>query len=357
MIDQLPNFFSQRIFILTNFQWAGILITLFFGYLVKLILSKYISYLLNRIFVKKELRLSEKQIKKISFSLSLIGFSFVWLTIIPFLKFADPILHLFKIFGTVLLNSGILILAYHIIDIVCSFLEQKALETENKFDDILIPLLRKTFKTFLIITGVIIIGDSLTLDVKSIVAGLGIGGIAFALAAKDTIANLFGSLTIILDRPFQIGDWVVIDGTIEGSVEEVGLRSCRIRTFQDSLITLPNGKLTNADINNYGRRKFRRLNTKLGVEYDTTPESIEEFCDEIKKLILNHPKTKKDGFYVYFNEMGDFSLNILLSLLWAVKDKQEELEQSHYLYLEILKLGKKLNINFAFPTQTLHIEK
>ena len=104
---------------------------------------------------------------------------------------------------------------------------------------------------------------------KSIIAGLGIGGIAFALAAKDTLSNIFGSLTVLVDRPFHIGDWVVIGGETEGNVEDVGLRSTRIRTFYDSIVTVPNGQLTNVVIDNFGQRKYRRYRTNVSVEYST----------------------------------------------------------------------------------------
>ena len=130
---------------------------------------------------------------------------------------------------------------------------------------------------------------------KGILTGLGIGGLAFALAAKDTLSNLFGSLTVLIDKPFRIGDWVNIGG-IEGIIEEVGLRSTRIRTFYDSLITVPNGTLTNVHVDNYGQRRSRRLNTKIGVQYDTPPERLEAFCEGIRELIRNHLKLKKMGF-------------------------------------------------------------
>ncbi|MBT5095065.1 MAG: mechanosensitive ion channel family protein, partial [Halobacteriovoraceae bacterium] len=231
-----------------------------------------------------------------------------------------------------------------------------ARESDNKFDDILAPLFRKTAKFFVVAIGFIFIGDSLTLDMKSIIAGLGIGGLAFALAAKDTIGNIFGSLTVLLDRPFRIGDWVHIDGTVEGMVEEVGLRSTRIRTFYDSLITLPNGRLTNAHIDNYGQRKYRRFTTKVGVQYDTSPEKLEEFCQGIRQIIKDHEFTRKDYFHVYFNGFNNSSLDILVYVFWQVPNWAKELEEKHRFLMDILKLGNKMGIDFAFPTQTIHLQ-
>ena len=222
--------------------------------------------------------------------------------------------------------------------------------------DILFLLIRKSVKTFVIALGIIFIGDSLTLDMKGLLTGLGIGGIAFALAAKDTISNIFGSLTVLLDRPFSIGDWVLIDDNIEGTIEMVGLRSTKIRTFYDSLISLPNGRLTNAHIDNYGKRTFRRYNSKIGLEYNTHPSKVEAFCDGVKEIIHKHPYTRKDYFHVYFNGFGESSLDILVYVFWKVPDWSKELEEKHKFLLAILELGNDLGIGFAFPTRTLHIQ-
>jgi MscS family membrane protein len=184
---------------------------------------------------------------------------------------------------------------------------------------------------------------------------MGIAGLGVSLAAKDTISNLFGSLTVLLDRPFRIGDWVNIDNGIEGTVEEVGLRSCRIRTFYNSLITIPNGMLTNAHIDNYGMRQFRRYSTNLGVQYDTPVEKIEAFCEGIREIIRKHPHTRKDYYHVYLNGLGASSLNILLYVFFITPDWADELKERHRLIMDILRLGKEMGIQFAFPTQTLHM--
>ena len=132
-----------------------------------------------------------------------------------------------------------------------SWLEQKAQQTETKLDDQLVPLARRALKIFIVSIGTVFVLQNLNYDVASLIAGLGIGGLAFALAAKDTIANLFGSATIFASRPFQIGDWVVIGGSTEGVVESVGFRSTRVRTFYNSLIGIPNAKVADAVVDNY----------------------------------------------------------------------------------------------------------
>ena len=253
------------------------------------------------------------------------------------------------------LTIGGVWMVLNLVGIVSLYFEEKAKTTPNKFDDILIPLLRSFAKLMVISLGTIFVGHSLTIDVKSIITGLGIGGIAFALAAKDTLSNFFGSLAVILDRPFEIGDWVTIGNDVEGTVLRVGFRSTRIKTFYDSEIVIPNNQLTNMHVDNYGRRKYRRFSTKISVQYDTPPEKIEAFCEGIRKLILERPHTRKDYFHVYLNEMDASSLNILLYVFWQVRDWSQELNERHGLLIDIIRLGKTMEVEFAFPTQTIHL--
>jgi MscS family membrane protein len=197
---------------------------------------------------------------------------------------------------------------------------------------------------------------NLDFNLTGALATLGIGGLAFALAAKDTISNLFGSLTVIADRPFQIGDWIVVDGQ-EGMVESLGFRSTRIRTFYNSLITVPNSTLINAAVDNYGARQYRRYRTVLSVTYGTPPERMEAFCEAIRQVIRDSPYTRKDSFHIYFNDYGASSLDILVYMFFQVPDWGTELRERHRFNLDILRAAKRLGVDFAFPTQTLYMER
>ncbi|GAG38726.1 unnamed protein product, partial [marine sediment metagenome] len=175
------------------------------------------------------------------------------------------------------------------------------------------------------------------------------------LAAKDTIANLFGSFTIFLDRPFQIGDWVIIDGT-EGTVEDVGFRSTRIRTFYKSLVTLPNSNVAAATIDNMGKRNYRRINLVLGLTYDTPPERMQAFVEGIRAVLQANPRIWHDSYEVYFNNFGDSSLDVLVYCFLNVPSWSEELRQRHNVLMEFLRLASELGVSFAFPTQSLYVE-
>lgn len=238
--------------------------------------------------------------------------------------------------------------------VLAYYLNKRADLTETRFDDILVPLVTKSLNVFVVIIGLVFVAASFEVNVSGIIAGLGIGGLAFAFAAKDTLANFFGSIMLVLDRPFDIGD-VVTAGDITGTIEAVGFRSTRIRTFNDSLITISNGDLANRAIDNKGKRRFRRMVTTLGLEYDTPADKIESFCEGVRQLILAHPWTRKDNFHVYFHDYNNSSLDVQVVVYWETDDYARELAERHRLLIDVLRFAKDLEVNFAFPTQTVHL--
>jgi MscS family membrane protein len=241
------------------------------------------------------------------------------------------------------------------IDVLALWMDAKADKTDTKLDDQLVPLNTKTLKVFVAVLGGIFVLQKLNVDVGSLLAGVGLGGLAFALAAKDTIANFFGSVMIFIDKPFQIGDWIVIGG-VEGTVEEVGFRTTRVRTFYNSLVTVPNASITTNNVDNYGLREYRRYNTTLGLSYDTPVPKVQAFCEGVRALITGMPGMRKDYFLVEFHSFGDSTLNIMLYCFMICDDWNEELRIRTHLNLEIMRVAQELGVSFAFPTQTLHVD-
>ncbi len=246
--------------------------------------------------------------------------------------------------------------ALRIVDLVADWFERRAAESESKLDDVLVPLFRKVAKAIIFIMAAISIAEYLELPYIPLLSGLGIGGLAFAFAAKDTVENFFGSIAVIADRPFEVGDWVVIDDT-EGTVESLGLRSTRIRTFYNSQITVPNAELVRARVDNYGRRNIRRYKTLLNLAYNTPPARIEAFCEGIRELIRQHPYTHKESYHVWLNQFGAHSLDVLVYMFFQTPDWATELRERHRLMLDILRLADRLEVEFAYPTQTLHLRR
>ncbi len=354
--DYLPKWSHHKFFILTNGQWIGLFCIILAGIILEKLVRVYFGKFTIAVLNKRKITTFSKDLeKKVTFPMGIMTFSGIWIIAVRALGLENEQLSMFLRMGYVLFTCGSVMTAHQLVDVLCLYFEKKAEDSDNKFDDILVPLIRKTAKFFVLAIGIIFIGDSLTLDMKGILTGLGIGGLAFALAAKDTISNLFGSLTVLLDRPFRIGDWVLLDGKIEGTVVEVGLRSTRLRTFYNSVITVPNGQLTNIHIDNFGMREYRRFKTTVGVQYDTSPEKLEAFCEGIRQIIINHEYTRKDYFHVYFSNFGSSSLDILVYVFWRVPDWATELNEKHRLLIDILRLGNQMDISFAFPTRTLHL--
>lgn len=250
--------------------------------------------------------------------------------------------------------SAVVVL-YRLVDLVAVGLAAKARTTASKMDDQIVVLARKSMRVLVVALGAVFILQNLSVNVTSLLAGLGIGGLALALAAKDTAANLFGSLTIFIDAPFYVGDWIKA-GTVEGTVQEIGLRSTRVRTFYDSVVSVPNSKLANSNIDNFSRREFRRFKTLLTIGYESTPGQIEAFVEGVRAIITAHPDTRKDAYQVHFLGFGESWLEVLLYMFFDVPSWSDELQARHQVLIEIMRLADALGVEFAFPTRTLHLQ-
>lgn len=352
--SKLPNSLLKTVVYFENWQWIGLIIVVLLGIIVERIVvtifSRWVIRFVNQSTGRADFKLNTQLIKP----LGIFAMSLVWSLLLHPLDLpmqAETIL--FFATRLVIVASGVWAV-YRLVDLIASYFESLARRTESKFDDLLVPMIRRAMKIIVIAFGLLFIADNFNIDITSLLAGLGIGGIAFALAAKDTVENVFGSLTVMFDKPFEIGDWIKLN-ELEGTVEDVGFRSTRIRTFYNSQITIPNSNLVSTAVDNLGRRRYRRLSTKLGVQYDTPPEKIDAFCEGVREIIRRHPYTRKDFYMVYFNEFADFSLNILLYVFHETPDWATELRERHRLLRDIVRLAQRLGVQFAFPTQTLHV--
>ena len=195
----------------------------------------------------------------------------------------------------------------------------------------------------------------LGLPAYSILTGLGIGGLAVALAARESLANLLGSLVIMFERPIRVGDWVKV-GDSEGTVEGVGFRSTRIRTFYNSLISIPNSDLVNSVLDNMGMRHYRRVRTFIQLTYDTPAEKLEEFTAAVRSLILEHPTTWKGQCHVVVQNFVDSGIEIMLYFFLQVPDWSTELRERQHVLLKVFRLAEEMDVKFAFPTRTLHVD-
>ncbi|MGR8932986.1 MAG: mechanosensitive ion channel family protein [Gammaproteobacteria bacterium] len=225
----------------------------------------------------------------------------------------------------------------------------------GSIDSQLIRLAIRLLTTIAAIAILVVGADRIGLPAYSVLAGLGVGGLAMALAAQQTLANLLGSLIIMFEKPFVIGHWVKVND-IEGTVENVGFRSTSIRTFYNSLVTIPSSQVVNSTVDNMGRRAYRRVKTVLNLTYDTPAGKIEAFAEGIREIIRQHPHTHKGNIQVVFHDFGPHSLDILVYFFLQVPDWSAELLERQRILLDILRLAETDGVQFAFPTETVHIE-
>jgi len=337
------------------------------GLLFKGLISRYLSHSLYKIIGKKEKKVGIEKFDKLL--TRPIGF-FIMLTILylgaSYLKFPTSwgLADVSELGLKMLINKGFsLIYIYSIfriflrlIDYIGLILLKRAEETENKMDDQLIPFVLEIIKIVVYVFAIfIILGSVLGVNIIALTTGLGIGGIALAMASKESLENLLGSFTIFLDQPFIVGDVVTV-GSITGKVEKVGFRSTRIRTFDKSLVTLPNKKMIDAELDNLGMRPIRRVKFNLGLTYDTTAEQIKVIVADIQHMINQHEKTNQEG-KVRFQEFGSSSLDIMIMYFVDSPSWDDLIDVKEDINYKIMEIVKKHNSDFAFPSTTVYLQK
>jgi MscS family membrane protein len=352
----IPQSMKQSHFLLEDWQWLALLVLILLGLTADRLMSMLLSLMVRR----WRRRTAWEELREVPPDtlrpLGLMIMALVWWAGVSSLGLPDRALLILLLAVKFLATLSGVWTAYRLVDLVSIWLDRHAQRTANRLDDALLPLIPRTLKIFVTVIGAVFIADNLNLNITGLLAGLGLGGLAFALAAKDLVQNLFGSVTVLLDGNFSVGDWIKV-GDVEGTVERIGFRSTRIRTFYNSRVTVPNSLFITASVDNLGERTYRRLSCRLSLPYDTDPERIDAFCEGVRELIRQHPYTRKDYFHVYLNNLADSGLEVLLYVFWRTPDWGTELRERHRLLTDILRLAERLGVEFAFPTRTLHLHQ
>ena len=337
-----------------------------FGYLIIIPLKSIIIKILFKLFSKEHSDNDTLKFKNLLSTplqyfliLILLFFSVKIINIPSFLTSADEGFDI-SVFASKGFNFLLLVTVFWVIlrsiDFVGYKLKNKALETESKVDDQLIPFAIDLAKVISVILGaVMILGDVFDVNVTALVTGLGIGGVAFALASKESLENLLGSFTIFFDKPFTVGDTVTLGG-VTGTVEKVGFRSTRIRTFDKSIVTVPNKNIISTELDNLGARPVRRVKFNIGLTYDTSVENIKNIVNDIQSLIDDHPMTNQDG-RVRFLNFGASSLDIMVLYYVNSPDWEVLIDAQQKINYDIIDIVNKYNCEFAFPSTSVYIEK
>ena len=346
----LPKSKNIYFFGLSYYQWIFILLSLVIALILFYFLKCLVQSLSKLIFKKR--KFSQEVVYGLSAPIGILTASLTLSTSESYIGFTGNSLIFWSSLVGLLYTVSLFWAIYCLVTPLEHSLKKITDKTKSDLDDQLVPLLSKTARVLVVLFGVLSIVQSLGVNVFSILAGLGIGGLAIALAAKDTASNFFGSLMILFDQPFSRGDWVKI-GTVEGTVEDIGFRSTKIRTFYDSLAVVPNATVAESDIDNMGRRKNRRCLQSLHIYNNTPNEKIEAFIKRATEYIKTHPKTKDDDFYINFNEFGESYLKILLYIFLTVSDYGDELRTRQDVLLGLKQILEDLDISLAVPSQKI----
>ena len=256
-------------------------------------------------------------------------------------------------------------MAFRLVDVFNIFLAEQLNKKGEKNKDMLVfyffPLLKRALKFAIVLISLIIIVQNWGYSVTSLVAGFGITGLAVGFAAKESISNVFGSVFIVADHVYKQGDWIIVDRTIsgnnaEGIVEDISLRSTKIRAFDNTLIIIPNNEMANATIKNVSAHKKRRIYEFVDITYDTPPEKVELAVEICRKIVREH-SGMEEYQQIHFNQFGAHSLKIMLYIFTKTNDWGEYLKIRQEIFLSIFREFNNHGIEFAFPTQTLYLNQ
>lgn len=354
--SEILSLLNEKYLYIENWKWLALVALLFVAHLFRFIINHIIVHTkkLNLSIYKLSFykHFSQNSVEKpIASVLALLLIVTGVHAISPGEKLTEILSTLLKVF----IIYHLIVLSYHAANALGDAFEEFNSKTESTIDDQLARIVKKTLRVFTVIMGVLIGLQNLGVNVTALLAGLGIGGVALAFAAQDTVSNVFGTITILFDSPFRIGDRILVSG-FDGTVEEVGFRSTRIRTLTNSIVTIPNSVIAKENIENLSLRTHFRLRHVFGVEYSTPYEKIDQFCIKIRELLQQNQYVDKDRIIVYFNEYAESSLNIIMICHLKIPETSLDLSEQHLILGQVYHLADSLQIQFAFPSRTLYLQ-
>ena len=356
LADILPRaVFEFRLFRVQVWQWAGVLVLVVLACALGWVLSRVLVRLLSPL-VRHTTTVTDDTLLKASAGP-------LWLSIALLLLYlATPLLALSvraqavtRVLGILGLLAGVAWLLMRTVDVAAAATERRLVGRRHVARSF-VPLARRSAKVFMAILWLLVALQNVGVDVTSVLAGLGIGGLAIALAAQKTVENLFGSVTLVADQPVRVGDVCRFGNTI-GTVEDIGLRSTRVRTPDRTIVVVPNAEFATMQIENLSRRDRIFLQATIGVRYETSPDQLRWLLIELRKLLLAHPKVASDPARVRFVRFGSYSLDIEISAYLLTDDFDEFAAIREDVWLRMMDVVAASGSGFAFPSQTIYSGK
>lgn len=353
-ITKLDDLLNQIVLGTPLYKWAIALLVFIIFLFFRKILSRVVISSVKAVVSKTKTTIDDKILSMIEsplrFLFLVIG---IWISIDILGIQADIAQHLIRSMFIIL----VFWIFYNGINVFSSdfyrFSEKFGKELAREVGTFLI----KAAKAFVIVIAVLAVLQEWGINVTALIASLGIGGLAIALAAKDTAANFFGGLTILADKSLRIGEWVKV-GSVEGVVEDLGMRTTKIRTFEKSLVTVPNQYIANNPIENFSRRNIRRIKMTIGIVYDTPADTVRKIVDDIRSMLKEHPGIAKDQItLVFFDKFSDSSLDIFIYTFTNTSNWIEYMAIKEDVNLKIMEIVEKNGSSFAYPSQSVYVEK
>lgn len=348
---ETQEFLSYQIGRNALWDWFQSLALLLLGIVLARLLYRMFGGFLRRLTGRTKTRLDDILVDKLEEPLTLaVVIIFSWWAI-DRLEFAEGFQTFLNHVFHILIAIDVTWLLVRIVDAaITEYIVPVVEKSESVLDDQMLPILRKGLRGILWIIGITVGLNNAGYDVGALLAGVGIGGIAMAMAAKDFVANIFGGITVFLDKPFTLGDRIKING-YDGFVQEIGIRSTRIKTLAGRIITIPNYKFTDSEIENVTSEPTRRVIAMLGLTYDTTPAQMQQAID-ILAAIVSTTQEIEDKHFATFESFGDFSLNI--QFIYYISREDDIMTAPTVVNLQILERFNAAGLDFAFPTQTIY---
>ncbi len=331
-------------------NWAIAVGILILSFVVVKMLYWIFSNVIRRLTSKTKTNLDDVLIDKLEKPLTYLVLILGYWISIHYLVFKEEVELVLENVAYFLLVIDVTAILSRIVDaLITEIIMPISEKSDSSFDNQLIPVIQKGVRSIIWILGIIIGLDNIGFDITAMIAGLGIGGLALALAAQDSVKNIFAGIMIFLDKPFRIKDRIQVDG-FDGIVEEVGLRSTRLRTLEGRIVTIPNSRFTDNSVTNVTSQPTLKVKLNLGLTYDTDEVQMQKAIDILEDIVKNQ-EAITDDYAAGFNGFGDFSLNILF--IYYVKPDSHWLDTQTLVNKEILRRFNKEGLEFAFPTQTI----
>lgn len=358
--SRLPAFLRYKVLEIELWRGIASLLILIAGFTLKKFLEVVVVRKLVSVFSKTSFKYDELVIRALGKPLSafvIVGCLYLAVQVIALGLVLDDEWRAL-ITKTYLVAVGVVMIwaAYRLVDVFAAYLDDTFAADDTTVKGQFLPLIKQSLRIFTLIVGVLTILASLEVDVIALLGGLGIGGIAIALAAQDAVGNFIGTISIFADRPFKVGDWIIVGDKVDGNVEQIGFRSTKVRTWPKTLMSIPNKVLATEIVDNWSRMPKRRVKMTVGVTYSTTPEQMEELLRRIRELLMNDEGVDPDFFLVRFTDFGASSLDIFLYYFTKSIKWDEHLGVRERVNLNIMRSIRDMGLSIAFPTRSIHLE-